>query len=155
MIFRWEPLIHLLQTGLYELGAKSWEENGYEKDTLKFNPDWKRYQLLENEDVLRWMAARVDGELVGYASIILTDSFHDCNIRCAIVQDIYLSPEYRKGKAGIRFLWVIEEQLKALNVHSMSIGERIPGKPVGKIYERLGYRSEEKIWTKSLIEGNA
>lgn len=152
--YRWEPLNYLLQTGLHELGERSWQENGYEKDLLTYNPDWHKYQRLQDENVLRFLAVRDNRILIGYASIIVTQSFHDRNITCAIVQDIYLSPEYRKGFAAVRFLWFLEEQLKHLNVNNVSIGERLNGRPTGKLFEYLGYKSEERIWTKAL-EGNA
>lgn len=154
MEFRWEPLSYLLDTGLHQLAERHWNEVGYDKDLLKYNPNWPQYKAMEDQNILRWMALRIDGALVGYASVIITQSLHDRDVCCAIVQDFYLAPEHRKGFAGVKIFWVLETQLKALGVKHIAAAERIMTAPeersTSKLFEYLGFHSDERIWTKSI-----
>lgn len=150
MQYRWEPLSYLLLTGINDLGARSWEENGYDKDILTYNPDWERYKRLEAENILRFMAIRDEEALVGYASVIITNSFHDKDICCAIVQDFYVVPE-KRGFAGLKLFSFLEEQLETLGVNHMAAAERLKNNNrTGRLFEHLGFHSDERIWTKSI-----
>lgn len=154
MQFTWEPLNHLLGTGLAELGERSWSEIGVDKDVFNYNPDWYQYQKLQDNDMLRFMAVRDDdGILIGYASVVIQRNLHDRTVLCAIVQDIYLDPESRKGYATARqFIQTLEKQLTLIGVKHLSIAEREndPRGGVGAVYSRLGFNSVERIWTKAL-----
>lgn len=154
MMFRWEPLSYLLQTGLAELGARSWDESGNDKHLFEYDPDWARYGRMEKSDCLRFIAVRDDAEdLVGYASIIITDNLHDRKIPCGIVQDIFITPEKRKGThAGDKLMDFIEAQLASVGVQHVSVAERLMVGNVGKWLERRGYHSNERIWTKTLVK---
>lgn len=157
LTFQWEPINHLLNTGINELGMKSWEET-WTEDGFKYDPDWARYKRMEEENILRFLAVRKEGNLVGYASVILTSSFHDRDTCCAIVQDFYLDVDSRKGSSGIKLFWVLEEQLKALGVNYIFVAEKLHIKAdkggLGKMLEYLNFNCHEKVWTKH-IEGTA
>lgn len=159
MEYKWEPLVYLLNTGLAELGERSWQETGNDKGLCSYNPDWERYKRMEDENILRFMAVREEGNLVGYASVIMTSSFHDKDVICAIVQDFFLAPESRKGFAGVKLFWVLEEHLKNLGVKQIAAAERLMVSAdkggVGKVFEYLDFHCNERIWTKCFIEGNA
>lgn len=153
--FRWEPLNHLLQSGLAELGARSWEECGNDKDVFSYDPDWARYGRMEKSDVLRFVAVRENDELIGYASVIITDNLHDKKICCSIIQDIFIAPEKRRGTgAADKLMDFLEAQLIAIGVKHISAAERLMGQKekggVGRWLARRGYHSNERIWTKSL-----
>lgn len=155
MQYRFEPLNYLLNNGLNELGLRSWAEVGNDKQLFKYNPDWARYQRMEDIETLRFMAVRDDADiLIGYASIIVGTNIHDRDVLCAVIQDIYLSPENRMGMKSAREFIVdnIEKALKGIGVKHLSIAEREndPRGGVGAVYQRLGYGSNERIWTKEL-----
>jgi hypothetical protein len=152
--FRFEPLSYLLNTGLAELGERSWSEIGNDKQTFQYDPDWHQYERLQQQDILRFFAVRDDAELlVGYASVLVMHSLHDKKVLCAIIQDIYLEPEHRNGLESFRkFEQTLEGLLKGIGVKHISIAERENDQRggVGEVYRRLGFNSCERIWTKSL-----
>lgn len=152
--YRFEPLNYLLQTGLVDLGERSWSEIGNDKQTFQYNPDWHEYERMQQQDMLRFLAVRDDtGLLVGYASVIVRHNLHDKNVLCAIIQDIYLEPEHRKGMGAFkRFEQTLEGLLKGIGVKHIAVAEREndPRGGVGEVYRRLGFNSCERIWTKSI-----
>ena len=158
MQIRWEPLSYLLNTGLAELGERSWGEIGNDKDIFEYDPDWFRYQQLQQDDILRFLAVRDDvGLLIGYASVVVQYNIHDRKILCAIVQDIYLEPESRKGFDSVKFfLNMLEDHLAKIGVKHLSIAERENDERggVGPVYKRLGFKSCERIWTKCLANSS-
>lgn len=150
MQYRWEPLNYLLQTGLAQLGALSWQESGNDKDIFEYDPDWARYGRMEQADILRFIGVRDDDELVGYASVIITDNLHDKKVCCAIIQDIFILPEKRKNHAADNLLTFAESQLLDIGVQHIALAERLMVGSVGRWLKWRGYHSNERIWTKSL-----
>jgi acetyltransferase (GNAT) family protein len=151
MRYNWEPLSHLLNTGLPALGARSWEEIGHDHDLFDFDVNWADYQAMETANVLRFMAVRDDDEiLVGYASVVIVRHLVDRKITTAYIQDIYLEPEHRKGfKAFKEFIDILLDNFEVMKVDHASIGEREndPRGGIGSVYRRLGFSSHERIWT--------
>lgn len=150
MDFRFEPLDYLLQSGLAMLGSNSWDECGNDKELFNYDPDWSRYARMEKADILRFVSVRENDNLVGYASIIITDNLHDKKICCAIIQDIFIMPKKRKGGTADRLLYFIEKLMMSINVKHISIAERLMVGNVGRWLSRKGYHCNERIWTKSL-----
>lgn len=146
--FRWEPLSYLLQTGLAELGARSWDECGLDKETFKYDPDFARYGRMEQSDILRFMAVRDQGELIGYASVIVHNNLHDKNVCVAVVQDIFIVPEKRNGGTADKLMDMLESQLMSIKCQHISIASR--NEAASRWLSRQGYHSNERIWTKSL-----
>jgi hypothetical protein len=150
MEYHWEPLDHLLQHGLHELGARSWSEIGVDKDLLSYDPNWPKYQEMESNDMLRFMAVRDEGMLVGYAAVVIVPNLHDRKIHSAYISDIYLEPEHRKGLKAFRdFMNKLLDDFDLMKVDHAYIGEREndPRGGVGAVYKRLGFTSVERIWT--------
>lgn len=150
--YRWEPLNYLLSTGLSELGERSWNEVGY--GNLPYDPDWNRYQRMESDDVLRFFAVRDDsGLLIGYAAVIVATNLHSRQICNAIIQDIYIEPEHRKGYAAFReFIEKLEEQFRLIGVKFYIIEEpeNDPRGGIGAVYKRLGFLPGGKLWIKGI-----
>lgn len=156
LLFRIEPLTYLLNSGLEQLGGRSWNEIGLDTHLFHYAPNWQRYQRMEDDACLRFFAARDEhGDLVGYASVIIVDNLHDYRVQSAYIQDIYLEPEQRKGLAPFKsFIEAICSQLQALHVDHVTIGEREndPRGGIGVVYQRLGFESNERLWRKTLRE---
>ncbi len=150
MEFRWEPIEMMLQSGLEFLGAASWNECGNDKGTFDYDPDFARYGRMEKANILRFVAVRDKDELVGYASVIITDNLHDKKICCGIIQDIFIRHDKRAGGTAGKLLSFVEQQLMLANVQHLSIAERLMVGNVGKWLARKGYHCNERIWTKPL-----
>lgn len=140
----------MLQSGLEQLGAASWHECGNDKEIFEYDPDFARYGRMEASNTLRFVSVRDGDELVGYASVIITDNLHDQKICCGIIQDIFILPEKRKGGTADQLLDFVEQQLMLAHVKHLSIAERLMVGPIGKWLSRKGYRCNERIWTKPL-----
>lgn len=145
---RWEPLNYLLKTGLAELGARSWDECGLDKDTFNYDPDFARYGRMEEANILKFLAVRDEGELVGYASVIITQNLHDRNVSVGIVQDVFIAPERRAGGTADKLMDTLESQLMSIKCQHLSIAARNP--VALRWLKRKGYNSHEWICTKPL-----
>lgn len=147
----WEPLNHLLDQGLEQLGARSWQECGNDKELFKYNPNWPRYQKMQDMDLLRFIAVRDDAdELIGYVSVIFTDNLHDQSVGCAIVQDIFISPEKRGNGAADIVMDFVENQVCQLGAKHISMASR--SYTADKWLQKRGYNSNERIHTKILVQ---
>lgn len=153
LTFAWEPLNHLLHTGIAALGARSWEECGNDKDVFEYDPDWARYGRMEGSDILRFAAVREDEELIGYASVIIGSNLHDRKVSCGMIQDIFIAPDKRRSTgAAAKLMDYVESQLLGIGVKHITLGERLTSQRqgVGKWLAARGYQSHERLWTKSL-----
>ena len=60
-----EPLSYILNNGLRELSHEAFLE--VEDGKEEYNPDWVGYQTQENNNILRFVSLRENGNLIGYA----------------------------------------------------------------------------------------
>lgn len=147
--FTWEPLIKLMADGLDKLAFQAWCEVEDEKANYPFLINWQRYQSMEDAECLRFLAARQEGELVGYAAIIVSPHLRSRNVVMANVADIYVLPEARKQGIGASLVEEMERWMEKLGVHCVMVAER-DSIPTGKFYQRRGYTSNERLWIKQL-----
>jgi GNAT superfamily N-acetyltransferase len=153
--FHWEPLSHLLNSGIDRLGKQSWGECGNDKHVFNYDPDWARYGRMEANDILRFVAVREKEDLIGYASVIITDNLHDRKVACGIVQDVFVLPDKRKGGTAGKLMDFIESSLSGIGIQHLTVGERLKsGKGVGRWLAQRGYFCNEHLWTKALKKGS-
>ena len=146
MEFTWEPIAHLLNCGINELGRKSWEEN-WKDSCLDYDPDWPRYQRMEAEGIMRICAARDKNKLVGYAVVIMATDLHDRKVMTAFVQDLYVKSSYN----GLQLLRHVIGVLKTLKARQIVLAERLKSsRSTSKIFQYLGFKNKEAIWTLEL-----
>ena len=147
--FTWEPLVKLRADGLGNLAFLAWSEVESKKADYPLAINWERYQSMEDAETLRFLAARIDGQLVGYAAICVMPHLRSRDKVMATVADIYVLPECRKQGIGVSLMSEMETWLAKLGVHSVAIAER-EEVPTGALYEKRGYSSNERIWVKQL-----
>lgn len=155
LVFTWEPFWKLMQEGLPKLAEQSWQETWSDEQNLKFNPDWVRYGRMEQDNIMRVFSARNDGKLVGYSVVLIGSELHDKDTQHAVIQDFYLSPECRKGLNGVKMFLELHNWLQKLGAKCVTVAERYVVKSekggIGKIFARLGYQSQERLWKKALV----
>ena len=105
-----EPLSALLDDGLAELVRKHWEEVGVYKDEMPLEVDWGQYRRLEDQGTLKIFAARLNDELIGYNSFIVTHHLHYRSTLHALGDAIYVLPEKRRSGAGPLMIEFAEKQ---------------------------------------------
>lgn len=144
LVYAREPLAKV-RPDMVELMATHWDEVAHDKDTRELDVDWPTFQALESIGQLYILAVRHEGVLVGYMFAFLRPHLHSRKTVTAYVDVIFLSPEARKGMAGIRFLEYCDVALAA---QADYIYWHIkPEKDFAPILERrLGYHYVEAIW---------
>ncbi len=126
---------------------KHWEEIAINQDNIKLKPDWNTYNKLESLGMFKVYTARVDGKLVGYFTIVVTKGLHYADHLFAATDLIYISPEYRKGRAGYSLIKFAEEQLKKDGVSVLVINTK-DHSPFDKLLERMDYSLAERLYQK-------
>jgi hypothetical protein len=125
-----------------------WKEVGIEQD-MPPDPDLTTYECLEKGNSLKVYTVRDESYLAGYCIMFVIPSLHYKTIREAKSDMIYLRPEYRGN--GLEFLEWVDEQLLAEGVKIVYHSVR-PQKDYSKSLIALGYRFEEKLYSRRLGE---
>lgn len=123
------------------------ENEGGEMFTL--NPDYERYQLLEDMDVLHTYVARDDDEIIGYLVVMAQEHLHHKGIKYAISDLIYVAPEHRKSMVAYNMIMIAEEDLKQLGVKRLVIAMKIK-QQFRELLSSAGFMPSEELWEKSI-----
>ena len=91
---------------------KHWLEIAGHQDTVKLDPDFDRYQSIEEMGSLRIFTVRDDGKLIGYFISFIMPHIHYRNTVYALNDILYLAPEYRGGTIGYRMFKLVMKDLK-------------------------------------------
>lgn len=125
----WEEALPMLH--------RHWREMPHEGD-LPFDPDQAIYAMGEQMGVFRLFTVRADGRLVGYCCVSVHKSLWHKGTIEAGQHSLYVEPEYRKGRLGIRFIRFIEAALKAEGVRTLRQHSHL-GRPESRLFRKLGY----------------
>lgn len=127
-----------------------WEAIALNKDNVPLDPVWDKYKFLWDSGSLKIITAREDGRLVGYAIYVVSQSLHYATETFADADIFWLSPEYRKGTAGMRLFKYAEDSLKKRGVTQILNKVKLHF-DVGKVFERMGYTPIERVYSKRLV----
>lgn len=117
---------------------------------IDLDPDTDAYAALEEADMLRVFTARTAaGRLVGYAAYFVRSHLHYQHSRQASQDVLYLAPEYRRGRAGIRLIRYVDAALAAEGVQVVYQHVKA-AHDFGPVLEHEGYFLAEKIYAKRL-----
>lgn len=127
---------------------RHWAEVGADRDSVEFELDVPLFRLLDARGQLQVLIARDGGAIVGYTIVVLRKHTH-YKLFCGFEDAFFLAPEARNGLAGVK---LIKETVKALRLrgvqkvffHSKTV------KPLGKIFERLGFTKSDEIYSLKL-----
>jgi GNAT superfamily N-acetyltransferase len=147
MIFATETLRGTIEEAA-PLLERNWAESADDRDQTPLLPDWDRYAALERAGALHVTTARVDGALVGFAAFVLGNSLHSRGLRLATCDTVWLAPEHRKGRAGMRLIRAAEVALAELGVGKAVMSVKPNG--VGALLRRLGYSPVEQVFVRRL-----
>ena len=93
-----------------ELFRQHYEEIAERTDVIELDPDLESYNTLYEKGILEIHTARDDGKLVGYSIWFVLKHIHYKKSLTANSDVLYISPEYRKGMFGVKFIkWTTEE----------------------------------------------
>jgi len=126
---------------------RHWNDIAVNKDKIKLNPDWDAYHSLEQDGKLKIFTAREQGELVGYFVVIVHRNLHYKDHLFASNDVIFLHPDHRKGRTGIKLVQFSEKCLKEDGVSVLAINTKVH-KPFDKLMQFLGFSLVERIYSK-------
>jgi hypothetical protein len=134
---------------IQELIKLHYEEIALNKQDIPLDPDWKRYKMLSDNNMLFVITARDNGTLVGYSVFFITQHMHYNSTKMASNDVLYLLPEYRKGMTGIKLIKASELELNKINVTKVLWHIKFH-KDFRNILYRMGYKDEDAIVGKIL-----
>ena len=126
-----------------------WEEIALHKDSIKLNPDYARYEQMFKNGNMRIVTARDDAKLVGYCIMMLYNHIHYKDQYMAMDDIFFIAKDYRKGLTGVKLFIKTEEIMKQYGVTKLSMNVKVH-QDVGAIFERLGYKETERMFTKKI-----
>ena len=109
---------------------------------------WEQYFAMEQAGILFLLTARRNGELVGYFLGIVLPNLHNRK-RLAAVSDMYFLHPKHRGHAGIRIFREVEQAWRTMGVELATITCKV-SRNYETLFERLGWRLEEKVFIKEL-----
>jgi GNAT superfamily N-acetyltransferase len=124
-----------------------YDEIALDKEHIKLNPDYDAYKTLCSSGFMRIITARDGGKLVGYCIVIIKHHLHYRDSLTAIDDIFYVDKEYRKGLTGVKLFIKTEEILKKYGVQRVIMNTKLHH-DVGAIFDRLGYKETERVFTK-------
>jgi GNAT superfamily N-acetyltransferase len=124
-----------------------YREVAHYQDKVALAPIWEQYKQLERKGDFILMCARKDGELVGYAGWFVRMHPHYAGCMIGANDVIYLKPEHRRGRVGLRLITESEYLLKVLGVDRVTWHVK-PSLDWSPILKRLGYQLEEMVYGK-------
>lgn len=127
------------------------QEIAYYQD-IPLAVDEAGYQALDEAGKLRVYTARnVDGKLVGYAAYIVGPNAHYMTSGVQAKQDVlFVHPDYRGGRVGLRFVDCIEDALRIDGVQVVYNHSKVKHQALARILEYRGHELVEVIHAKRL-----
>ena len=125
-----------------------YEELTLNKERIKLDPMWERYALLELSESLVIYTARDNEQLVGYSAFFVTQHMHYAGLTIVANDVLFLHPDHRTGRTGIRLIKFCESSLREklgsfkLTMHAKYSND------LASILTRMGYAAEEVILAK-------
>lgn len=145
MIEYQEELISDLVDELKPLLEEHWQELAVNKEERPLDVDWDNYINLNNLGLMKIYTARKEGELVGYATFVVTTNLHYRTWKCATCDVYFVNPLYRKSGVGTEFFKEIVEWLRTYNVHSIYVHDKL-SKSHSKLFTALGFKAIEQTY---------
>ncbi len=123
-----------------------WQELGLDLD-LEIAPDFEKMKILESMGMFYVVAAREEGNLVGYLLAVVNTHLHyRTSPKMLIVDAYYISPECRSG-TGVKLVRFTEGLAKKLGAIKIYFSCKVH-KDHSKLFTSLGYRLSDYAFTK-------
>jgi GNAT superfamily N-acetyltransferase len=119
---------------------------------IPLNIDKGAYEKAEAAGILKVYTARSvpDFALIGYAIYFIGPNMHYRDSIQARQDVVYLAPEWRKGRLGMRLIAYADDRLRDWGVQVCHHHQKLAHPAIGKVLEHLGYEAVEQIWSKRL-----
>lgn len=112
-------------------------------------PDYEAYERIAKSGNITCIVCMDGNEVVGYVIFLIQPHLHYKTCLTAFEDIYYLKPEYRKGRIGIRMFKFAEDVLRSANINRIIMHTKIH-LDNSKLFEYLGYKHTDKLYTKIL-----
>lgn len=127
-----------------------WEEVAKHKDVMVLAPDWDRYRALERQGYLLTLGAFTEeNELVGYSAGIITTHIHYKDLLYYQNDVLFLTPEFRRSRLGLRLIEATEAKAKTRGVRFVCWHAK-QGSALDSLLNRRGYGVQDIIYARKL-----
>lgn len=151
MTVRIEPIkIKFLLEHATELFEAHKDEVVSAPSLMRVKPNAESYSTLESLDAVYCLAALDGMQLIGYSVTFIFDDWHDSDRKSASNDLLYVHPDHRRGRLGLRLMQETETEARKRGAHTMLWGAR-PSSSLSKICERLDYPVENIIYRRRLV----
>lgn len=144
-IFATEPLFPHLWDEVQPLFKQHYDEVQVNK-AIKLDPDVNAYKKMNELNMIETHTVRHDGVLVGYSFFILSPHLHYKSSFTAVNDLLYISPEFRKGWLGYRFIKFVISQVKKRKPQRILFHVK-PHVDFGRVLIRLGAKINENTYS--------
>jgi GNAT superfamily N-acetyltransferase len=128
--------------------AAHWQETERYRHGIALNPDYNYMINAERTGRFMLFTVRNDDGLVGNCMMYLSRSTH--TQRWVAEEDtIFILPEYRKGRLGVRLIRYVEDVLRNMGVTEIRVTVKTVN-DVGRLLTHLGYNHTGNQLTKTL-----
>ena len=129
---------------------RHWEEIALDHESIPYSLDEQKYQAMDDSGILHVLAARLNGQLIGYYIAFIMPHIHYQYAGMMAYTDIYyMLPGHRNGGNGIQLFMEAEKSLIAKGVVKAYLSTKVH-KDMGKLFERLGWNLSDRTFTKLL-----
>lgn len=135
---------------LKPIHAAHWQETERYRHGIALNPDYQYMINAERSGRFMLFTVRSEGELVGNCMMYLSKSTH--TQRWVAEEDtIFILPEYRQGRLGVRLIRYVEDVLRNMGVTEIRVTVKTVNR-VGELLQHLGYSHTGNQLTRILQE---
>ena len=126
-----------------------WREIALYQDRFPLNPDYGKYEALDKAGMVHIVTARDAGTLIGYYISFVMPHLHYRDCIVAMNDILFLKPEYRRGRVGMKLIEFVEEDLRRIGVDRMIIHVKTQH-DFSPLLVRLGFSETERNFEKLL-----
>jgi GNAT superfamily N-acetyltransferase len=125
------------------------EELATYKHLMVLKPNLESYQKLEDAGKLIGLGLYDEDKIVGYSVLILTTALHYSDLIIAQNDLIYIHPDYRKGKWGLKLIYATEEAAREKGI-KMILWHGKEKTIFSELMPKLGYIVQDIMFSKEL-----
>ena len=119
-------------------------------DLMKVKPDVDAYKRMEASDALYCLSALDGVQLVGYSVNVVIANLHYSDLKTASNDLLYVHPDYRHGRLGLRLMRETENEAQRRGAHLM-LWHAKQNSALSHICQRLGYSVQDVIYNRRLV----
>lgn len=126
-----------------------WDEVATDKRLMVLDPDWVRYQELEDAGAILALTVLVGTEVVGYSVNLIHSHIHYRSLKLCQNDVLFVTPAARKKRVGLALIHETELLARERGCHVVLMHCK-PGTAMDVLMPRLGYRVQDIVYLREI-----